>query len=413
MKSPRLEQPEYRLLAECARGHLSEHWQTELQQLDWPTVDRIAYQQRLGAELAAQLGKAGLSEHVPEALWNALDKSYRANTLRNLSFKARLRNVLSTLHSASVPVILLKGAALGELVYPDIGSRITMDLDLLVKGEDIQAAYELLRNQGYRRAWKDDTPNDENRHFPRLLGPTDDLPVELHHHLVNRRDRSFDINDWWDDAEPITFAGIETLILAPERQIIHLCLHFFSDARARFPGSAALRKLGDIARVLDHYGEKIDWELLERLTRHDNTEAVVKASLEVVRRVMRPEILDSGFGHALADDRGSTNVSLLVEHRVFREGIWFFYDLVDPWDVSTGNEIRSALKRLTQPDDHYQRLGLSLQQRWRRHLADLGDMLLGYLKNPGRLRADLAVNRWMTTIYNEQFKSRAQSADLA
>src|SRR4051812_26165067 len=78
-----------------------------------------------------------------EAL-QALQDVYLHNALRNVTIWEELSAVLWTFQDAGVPVILLKGAHLAELVYGSPALRPMVDLDLLVRETDLVRAERCL-----------------------------------------------------------------------------------------------------------------------------------------------------------------------------------------------------------------------------------------------------------------------------
>ena len=94
-------------------------------------------------------------------------------------------------------------------------------------------------------------------------------------------------------------------------------------------------------------------------------------------------------------------LELFIEHRVLRESVWFFSELVDPWDATKTNQLKSALRRLVEPNPVFRRQRLPRVERVRRHLAELGGMLGSYSRRPGSLVDDFAVERWTAGHYAE------------
>jgi len=69
---------------------------------------------------------------------------------RNIRLYADLARALRALNQADVPVMVLKGAALAQTVYPRLSQRPMGDADLLVRPEDRDRARGALEAAGYR-----------------------------------------------------------------------------------------------------------------------------------------------------------------------------------------------------------------------------------------------------------------------
>ncbi|MBT9557917.1 MAG: nucleotidyltransferase family protein [Myxococcales bacterium] len=110
---------------------------------DWPAVAEAARRGRLEAILAHRLGR-----DLPEALRERADAQRRRVAFAALHLLREREHVLGALVSLA-PVILLKGAVLGHLVYPDPTLRSTNDLDLLIPTAAMSASVSALEAIGY------------------------------------------------------------------------------------------------------------------------------------------------------------------------------------------------------------------------------------------------------------------------
>jgi hypothetical protein len=87
--------------------------------------------------------------------------------------------VASRLGEAGIRAILLKGGSFADWLYPD-GTRVYVDVDLLVRADQAPAAEELLRGLGYEQLWApEDMPADRPvaSHWRRADGGP---PIDLH-----------------------------------------------------------------------------------------------------------------------------------------------------------------------------------------------------------------------------------------
>jgi hypothetical protein len=205
---------------------------------------------------------------APLAVINALERAYLANSARMLFVRQSIDRVVRTLATASIPSLLLKGAALVETIYPDPALREMLDIDVLVPAARIGAATEALAAIGYASA-ESGCATSQNPAQP-IVAPLHDLPlvgserlvaVELHRHItIDPEGRSFEMDGFWDRAR--TLDGSGHLAPAPEDLLLHVCLHF---TRNRLGGGyeqrstgGALAQLLDIGRIVDR--EPIDWD---------------------------------------------------------------------------------------------------------------------------------------------------------
>ncbi len=134
-------------VSQCLRLFLRGRWDpTALQSastlalqggLDWDILLQVAHGEALAPLLYEIVRDQDL---VPSAIEQELRHAYHQNACRNTLLLDELGNVLRHLAVEGVKVILLKGAALAELVYGNIAVRPMSDLDLLIRLQDLPPA---------------------------------------------------------------------------------------------------------------------------------------------------------------------------------------------------------------------------------------------------------------------------------
>lgn len=175
-------------------------------------------------------------------------------------FRPHLATLLTVFASARLDLLVLKGAALSETIYPRPSLRRYGDLDVLVRPTDIGRARTLLETLGYTvdpHQWEVLAGGRDCQANFFKYAERGAVVVELHTDLINndlffgqiRVDRA----GLWTRAHPARLAGEEARVLGPEDQLLHLCLHL---AGHYF---AAPQSLRDIAQVCG--AQRIDWPL--------------------------------------------------------------------------------------------------------------------------------------------------------
>src|SRR5579862_5174868 len=93
---------------------------------------------------------------------------------------------VGALTKANIPLLVLKGAALAQLVYDDAAWRPMRDVDLLVRRADAGRAYETLRHLGFTRSERPTAPG--HHHLLAMLKTEEGtaIVIELHHELLPR-----------------------------------------------------------------------------------------------------------------------------------------------------------------------------------------------------------------------------------
>jgi hypothetical protein len=133
----------------------------------------MAYRHRL----EPLLGCLSLPETVPDGLVRRFREAAAAVRAAQISRFEQTRVVLAVLRDW--PVVVFKGFAAAELLYPDVGARSMGDVDLLVRPTDFEAAHRALLAAGFRDTHAGDAVVGHPTHHERELS-NGDLVVDLH-----------------------------------------------------------------------------------------------------------------------------------------------------------------------------------------------------------------------------------------
>ena len=176
----------------------------------------------------------------------------------------QLRSLLAAFDRASVPVMPLKGPALGEALYRDPGLRPFTDLDLLVRRADVPRAVRLLSTLGYRalehqRPLAYELADATAACFVAVERGSGTLPVDLHWGLVGFPGgigpRALDTEEVWGRAVTEERWGRQVLALGREDLVLYLALHL----AIHHPLDGLAWQL-DVALLLRRDGAAMDWE---------------------------------------------------------------------------------------------------------------------------------------------------------
>jgi hypothetical protein len=196
---------------------------------DWDSILQSGTRHGIAPLLYRTLSRIDDDSAVPPEVRATLRTAYYNNIARNMLLYQELRTVLKAFNVANIDVIVLKGAFLAELVYENIGLRAIGDIDLLVKREDLEKVKQELIQLGYHALptkWGErlnelwETEWAEERHYTKA----NNVDIDVHWYIQDRVD-PYQIADFWVHAQPVVLAGEETLMLAPEDQMLHRCLH--------------------------------------------------------------------------------------------------------------------------------------------------------------------------------------------
>jgi hypothetical protein len=199
---------------------------------------------------------------APAPFVEALRLAYIQTGTRNTFYLAELEKALNALAAAGIPTLVLKGAALVERVYADAGLRPMVDLDLLLHAGDAPAACALLAAQGFHPPEVEPaaglTLAFENELMLLKRGPIA-VALELHWSLFDSPfyQHRLPLAWFWQSALPARIGATPARILGPEAELLHLCGHL-----ALHHAGQGLLWQHDIAAVIVHTQDRLDWDLL-------------------------------------------------------------------------------------------------------------------------------------------------------
>ena len=245
----------------------------------------------------------------------AVSNQDELKTLVQFAFLRRpLAELLQACAEASLDVIVLKGAALAETVYPRPSLRWFGDLDVLVRPGDAAQARALLASLGYvadEARWSDlvaglDCQVNFFRHTDK--GP---VVVELHTDLLNnalfREQARLDHAGLWSRSRRVTLAGVEARVFGPEDQLLHLCLHLASHY---FDAPNSLRDIAQVCAASD-----VDWPLFVALCRLSGLAIAGFCGVFAASSLLGASVPSSAL-HSLAPRRHRALLERLVTARV-------------------------------------------------------------------------------------------------
>lgn len=250
-------------------------------------VDLAARHRVLGLALVA-LDRAGKRLELPASAREEFRTLLGQLRRRSAIFGIKRDRILACLEAAGVRPVLLKGAALGYLLYQDPVERDLQDLDLLVGAERVDPALRALTAEGY-------TPRSapgllaayRRHHFHVPLYHPDTHAVEIHWALA-MPDSPFQLDPGVvrHGATPLEQPGLPLVYLPrAEHILLHLVLQNIQE------GFSRLARLVDIDRLATETPEP-DWPALAAVARDGGLAAPTALSLQLASRLLLTPLPD-------------------------------------------------------------------------------------------------------------------------
>jgi hypothetical protein len=195
--------------------------------------------------------------------------------LRALAVRHRMANqvrtkalceILDACESKEIRVLVLKGAALAHLVYPEPGLRPMRDIDLLVSKQDGARAQALLMSLGFEIDPVESLPLPPRHHHLPIASRTDKglrVSVEIHTDLFpqTRYYRSKTFEDLEPRSTEFKLGDQNAFTLGIEDMLWHVYRHAVGPPLLASP----LRYIhvADLISIVENYAESIDWRMLQ------------------------------------------------------------------------------------------------------------------------------------------------------
>ncbi len=231
--------------------------------MDWPLVAGLAHRERAVPVVWRRLSSLPCASlAAPGAA--GLERTALSYEFKMLYLRQRLEQTLAALAAASIPAVLLKGAALAFTVYRSLTERPMADLDLLVPRERADEAREVALSVGW--GWRHDAQLDDFYATHHHLAPLTDpkgmgVALELHTALFfEGHPFRFTPEMIWRDAIPVEVGGVPALVPSMPHLLLHLCLHL---AWSHGFEEGVWRGVRDVDAVVTD--GRLDWDAFSRL----------------------------------------------------------------------------------------------------------------------------------------------------
>lgn len=230
----------------------------------WNYISQIALAEGVGPLLFHKFKQEDCLEFVPESARQVLAQAYYASAGRNQLLLTELQRLLAALEATRVPVLVYKGGALAQTLYPDPALRPMSDLDLLAPPEHLERALAVLRSSGYQQ-------QKTGYHVVLQDHNTPPIRLELHWRLAPGDGQTpLPSQEWlWQNRTSATFT--------PEAHLLVLAAHLV----LQHGKSPRLIWHYDLHLLLKRHASSLDWpELIDQARRLGWAQALYQALLE-------------------------------------------------------------------------------------------------------------------------------------
>ena len=265
------------------------------QAVDWDALFKLAVHHNVLALVYMRLKP--LAAKLPDAALLPFKEAYYSHALRNQRLAGRLLSVIQLLEQHGIQSLPFKGAALAVQAYGDLSLRQFLDLDLLVREQDVLAAQQVLESSGYRleQPYKSDQAAWLLRSSYHLRFHHPDGLLELHWRISERCNVQGLAEDYfWDDFTTLTLLDRPLRIFSPEHSLLAVCIH------GTYNHWQKLKWIADVAYLVkSHPG--MDWERLLHQTGEMGFRRLVLLGLRLAQELLAAPVPEAIFQLANQD----------------------------------------------------------------------------------------------------------------
>ena len=229
--------------------------------LDWNYVLDTAQLNSVSPLLYYNLRKIHQHHNIPSNTIDQLKKTYLSNTAKNMYLGNELCRLLGEFAAKRIDNIVLKGATLANIVYPDFGLRMYGDIDILIKEDDLPVVEKLMPELTYvstEDSIKQKFYREKHYHLTPFIHLDKNIHLEIHFNVTNRF--PLNIESWWERSRMVKILGYSARVFSPNDLFQHLCIHTSKHGFRNID----LRDLCDISESIKYHGEDIDWTLFQK-----------------------------------------------------------------------------------------------------------------------------------------------------
>lgn len=187
----------------------------------------------LSSLLFSRLRTADSRLRPPAEIYNALRTTYFDEVAQIMVRRSQLDNLLQKLETAEIKPLVLKGAALGEMIYSDVFQRPTADIDILVTKKDFETARTVLLENGYRSKRGDRSGqmgwSCDEEFLPAAVDENRQFVVELHWTLSSHAQllEKIEAEELMTRSDSTKGLKHSFQVLNPVDALVFACLHLF------------------------------------------------------------------------------------------------------------------------------------------------------------------------------------------
>jgi hypothetical protein len=230
-------------------------------------------------------------QQLPEGVFSVIKSHYLRNIRANLRLWKEFLQIGAQFQKSSIDILPIKGIDILARFYPDLDLRSMVDIDILIKEEQLLRAQEVLSALGYQKelfGLKEEYWRKQQCH---IVFHKNGIIVEVHWGLDFKRGNRVILPRLWQRLQKKESADYKINLLSPEDALFSLALHL-----RRYGNILSLKQVFDAARIIKE-SPTLDWEYVLKECKNGKIRATIYFLLMQVglftQTSIPPEIFNS------------------------------------------------------------------------------------------------------------------------
>jgi hypothetical protein len=281
----------------------------------WNDICRVSATEKVAPLIHYTLNKCNINERIPADSFAILKQSYSTNFAKVTFAQNEYKKVINKMSDSEIKVVIFKGVALANDVYPNTALRSFSDMDLLVSKEQFTEACLALNDLGYKPVWdnKDRTLGKYAYNEKTFVKYKNGIPIviDLHYSLAYLSS-SVDVNGFTNtgrvlrNAVEVELCGSRANIMSAEDSIINILAHQLFECK-----QLPLQAYCDVAYICKKYNNKIEWKYIADVIQQEPAGEVF---IEALKKISNKLLIEIPIKHMVSKPLILSHRSLSLIH---------------------------------------------------------------------------------------------------
>jgi hypothetical protein len=265
--------------------------QQPFKNIKWRNIYSKTFYYGVHCLLYSSLEKYNLAETLPSEIRNEFIKSIEETKIRSTIYFGEYQKLLAEAQKVGIPIVPIKGIFLSNNIYEHYYHRPFLDVDIFVQKSHLSPLLQIFNQLNYQLVDKlDRDPNATHIKFVKKL-PFMEIEFAVHWNFLNceslRRVIPIDTHLIWTEVEENKNQLLERWQFNLEMHLLYLCLHLAIGHQF-----GRLIWLVDIARFINVYEHRINWNYLLDKSEQLNVQGAVYYCLLFAKRMFSTPVPD-------------------------------------------------------------------------------------------------------------------------